>query len=115
MDQARQATCEHIELVKAEQSSESQSIIPITLEPSKLEQLPIPPKYRNEMETMFHQSPNLVQRVATETFAVQCTQRTQDQPLGIVHVHFQKSALSHKNKSGHIPFCCPCNSFKEYN
>ena len=107
--------CEHIQLVQKEHGHSFNDEDPIQLEPSKLEDLAIPLRYKSQMLSLYKQCPHLVQKVASETFAIRCSQESQEHPLGLVHVHLQKQVTAGPtSQKYHNPFHCPCNSFRQY-
>ena len=109
------AQCEHIQLVQKERGHSFNDGDPIQLEPSKLEDLAIPLRYKSQMLSLYQQCPHLVQKVASETFAIRCSQESQEYPLGLVHVHLQRRVTAGPTpQKYHNPFHCPCNSFRQY-
>ena len=109
------AQCEHIQLVQKERGHSFNDGDPIQLEPSKLEDLAIPLRYKSQMLSLYQQCPHLVQKVASETFAIRCSQESQEHPLGLVHVHLQRRVTAGPTpQKYHNPFHCPCNSFRQY-
>ena len=84
--------CEHIRTTRQERESGmygtgyQQQDQHLVLEPSALSSLAIQPATREKLLWLHEDSPYLIQRVSEETFVVRDNQKTQQHPLGLLHV-----------------------------
>ena len=110
--------CEHIPLVKLEhgESVETDCQTQAELNQAKLDELPIPLRYKTEIRSLLKQSPYIIQRVSSESFAVRDNHESQEHPLGLLHVQLQraKQIRQEQHQSVQKPFYCPCSAFHQY-
>lgn len=110
--------CEHIRLVKLEhgENIETECQTQAELNQAKLDTLPIPLRYKTEIRSLLKQSPYIIQRVSSESFAVRDSHESQEHPLGLLHVQLQraKQIRQEQHQSVQKPFYCPCSAFHQY-
>ena len=98
-------TCEHISAVQREHTTCESSPAHMNLSIPAQDKVAVPHRYQKPMLKLFEETPCLVQRVSEDTFVVRDSIETQEHPLKLLHVRFNRS--KHQTL-----FHCPCSEYQ---